>query len=69
MKFTLDIQLPEMINANNADEATSGLAVALLSVPGVVNVFGVNDFVTITRQPGAPWEPIIEAVQAEVASL
>jgi hypothetical protein len=69
MKFTLDVQLPDMINASSADEATTGLARALLDVPGVANVFGVNDFVTITRQPGTPWEPIIEAVQAEVASL
>jgi hypothetical protein len=31
-------------------------------VPGVANLFGVNDFVTITRAPGTEWEPIIEAV-------
>jgi hypothetical protein len=30
---------------------------------GVASVFGVNDFVTVTRQPGADWEPIIAAVQ------
>jgi hypothetical protein len=25
-------------------------------------VFGVNDFVTVTRRPGTEWEPIISAV-------
>jgi len=27
----------------------------------------VNDFVTITRQPGADWEQIVAAVQAAAA--
>jgi hypothetical protein len=31
---------------------------------GVATIFGVNDFVTITRKPDADWDPIIEAVQA-----
>jgi hypothetical protein len=33
----------------------------------VASVFGVNDFVTVTRQPGADWGPITEAVQAAAA--
>ena len=32
-------------------------------------MFGVNDFVTVTRQPGADWEPIIAAVHAAAAHL
>jgi hypothetical protein len=33
----------------------------------VANLFGVNDFVTVTRQPGADWDPIIAAVRAAAA--
>ena len=29
----------------------------MLGVPGVANLFGVNDFVTVTRVPGTEWEP------------
>jgi hypothetical protein len=28
----------------------------------------VNDFVTVTRQPGADWAPIVAAVQAAAAT-
>ena len=30
-------------------------------------MFGTADFVTVTRQPGADWEPITAAVQAAAA--
>jgi hypothetical protein len=33
----------------------------------VASIFGVNDFVTITRSAGATWDPIVEAVQAAAA--
>ena len=36
----------------------------VFAVDGVASVFGVNDFVTVTRQPGADWGPIVAAVQA-----
>ena len=38
----------------------------VFAVDGVASVFGVNDFVTVTRQPGADWGPIVAAVQAAV---
>jgi hypothetical protein len=65
LKFTLDITLPAMFNAANAaDAAGIPFAAAVFTADGVASVFGVNDFVTITRQPGADWQPIIAAVQA-----
>jgi len=64
MKFTLDTRLDAMFNvANASDAAGNAFATAVLEVDGVAAVFGVNDFVTVTRQPGADWEPIIAAVQ------
>src|SRR4051812_34471470 len=59
LKFTLDTTLPEMINVASAAEADTPFATAVFAAPGVANLFGVNDFVTVTRQPGADWEPII----------
>jgi hypothetical protein len=65
MKFTLDTKLAEMFNAANADDAADKpFAAAVLAAGDVRAVFGVNDFVTVTRTPGADWEPIIAAVQA-----
>jgi hypothetical protein len=64
LKFTLDTRLADMINVSSADAAPSPFVAAVFAAPGVASVFGVNDFVTITRSPGAEWEPIIAAVQA-----
>jgi hypothetical protein len=65
MKFTLDTRLEAMFNATNAQDAAGNpFAAAVFAVGGVATVFGVNDFVTVTRQPGADWEPIVAAVHA-----
>jgi hypothetical protein len=64
MKFTLDTKLEAMFNASNATDAASiPFAADVFAVGGVSSVFGVNDFVTVTREPGADWEPIIDAVR------
>ncbi|MGZ4739816.1 MAG: NifU N-terminal domain-containing protein [Ilumatobacteraceae bacterium] len=69
MKFTLDTRLEEMFNAASAEAATSiPFAAAVIATEGVASVFGVNDFVTVTRRPGADWAPIIAAVQAAAAA-
>ena len=36
----------------------------LSATGGVAEVFGVNDFVTLRRQPGAEWDPIVTVVVA-----
>lgn len=65
MKFTLDTKLDAMFNVTDAEQAKENpFAAAVFAVGGVASVFGVNDFVTITRQAGADWEPIIAAVNA-----
>jgi hypothetical protein len=62
LKFTLDVTLPEMMNVQSAADAGTPFQRAVLSVPGVASLFGVNDFVTVTRVDGADWDPIIAAV-------
>jgi len=65
MKFTLDTKLEAMFNATSAEGAADNPFVAdVFAAGGVATVFGVNDFVTVTRQPGADWDPIIAAVHA-----
>jgi hypothetical protein len=65
MKFTLDVTLPETLSVASR-EAAAGIpfAEAVFAAGGVASIFGVNDFVTITRQPGSDWEPIVAAVVA-----
>jgi len=63
MKFTLDVTLPERLLANRDDDVDDPFARALLAIDGVASVFGINDFVTVTRERGADWDSIVGAVQ------
>jgi hypothetical protein len=69
MKFTLDTVLPESFNITSAEAASGNpFAEEVFAVGGVATVFGVNDFVTVSRQPDAEWDPIVTAVQAAAAA-
>jgi hypothetical protein len=69
MKFTLDTVLSESFNVTSAAAASGNpFAEEVFAVGGVTTVFGVNDFVTVSRQPDAEWDPIITAVQAAAAA-
>ncbi|HEX2039550.1 MAG TPA: NifU N-terminal domain-containing protein [Acidimicrobiales bacterium] len=68
LRFQLDVTLTGTLSANGADEAGGHpFLEAVFAVPGVAAVFGVNDFVTVTRAPGAEWDPIVAAVQSAAA--
>jgi hypothetical protein len=70
LKFELDTKLADTLSFNSAAEATGNpFAEAVFAAPGVVSIFGVNDFVTVNREPGADWDPIIAAVQTAAATL
>ena len=69
VRSQLDVTLPATLTVNSADEATGNpFAEAVFAAPGVAAIFGVNDFVTVTRSAGADWGPIVEAVQQAAAS-
>ena len=53
MKFNLDVSLGEMFNVTSAAEAEQPFAKAVFAAPGVATLFGVNDFVTVTRTADA----------------
>jgi Scaffold protein Nfu/NifU N terminal len=69
MKFTLDTTLPATLNVTSADDASGHrFAEAVFAAGGVAAIYGVNDFITVTRQPGFDWEPIVAAVIAAAES-
>src|SRR5262245_51323551 len=67
MKFSLDITLPGRILATHGDDVDDAFTRAVLAIDGVASVFGINDFVTVTRRAGAEWEPIVRAVEDAAA--
>lgn len=69
MKYSLDITLAETINAMSAADASTPFLQAVFAVPGVASVFGVNNFVTVTRSGDADWDAITAAVQQAVDLL
>lgn len=69
-KYTLDVTFPAMATFTTAEAAESEgnhFAAAVLRSEGVASVFATANFVTVTRRPGADWEPITAAVQAAAA--
>jgi hypothetical protein len=66
LKFVLNRRLTEGRSQTfrpPGDASVSPLAAALLALPGVVQVFFLNDFITVTRDPSASWDALAE--QAE----
>ena len=69
MKFTLDTTLPEKLDVTSPDAAVGvPFAEAVFAAGGVASIFGVNDFVTVRRQPGCDWGPIVAVVVAAAAA-
>lgn len=69
MKFTLDITLSETLDVPSPDAAVGvPFAEAVFAAGGVASIFGVNDFVTVRRQPGCDWGPIVAVVVAAAAA-
>ncbi|MEO6121081.1 MAG: NifU N-terminal domain-containing protein [Acidimicrobiales bacterium] len=69
LRFQLDTTLAALLSFSSAADAEANpFAQAVFAAGGVTNVFGTNDFVTVSRAPGADWDPIIAAVQAAAAA-
>lgn len=69
MKFTLDVTLSARIDTTRGVGDDLAFAQAVLAVDGVASVFGVNDFVTVTREHDADWDPIVCAVEEAAAAF
>ena len=44
-------------------------AKALLSIPGIVGVYGVNNFISMNKQPDVEWDAILPQAQAALKQL
>jgi hypothetical protein len=66
LKLTLNRIVAERGETYRGDPAAAQApwAKALLAVPGIVGVFGVNNFISITKDPAARWEVIVPAAEA-----
>ena len=65
VKIELDTTLDGTLSFKSADDAAGHpFAAAVFEGGGVANLFGVNDFVTITREPGADWDELVPRVVA-----
>lgn len=44
-------------------------AKALLSIPGIVGVYGVNNFISMNKQPDVAWDAILPRAEAALRAL
>ncbi len=69
VKFALDRHLTQGTSrtfGSAAEAASDPLAARLFAVPGVKMLFILNDFVSVTREPGADWNAIVPAVESAI---
>ncbi len=65
VKFTLNRVVAAQGTSYRDAATATGWANELLSIPGVVQVFALNTFVSVTKAPDADWNtlgPQVEAV-------
>ena len=68
LKFIVNRRMTEGRSQTFTDPntATSPLARDLLTIPGVRQVFFLNDFITVTRQDGVDWEALVPPAEAAI---
>lgn len=69
LKFVLNRRVTEGRSRTfrtQEEAADIPLAAALLAIPGVVQVFFLNDFITVTRDPSERWEEIAGKVEEAI---
>lgn len=54
---------PKSTSLKSGEVTDHPLANALLSIKGVDNIFGINDFVTISKKTDADWDTILPRVE------
>lgn len=67
LKFTTSVKVSSQPLTFSNGEGDHPLAERLFAIPGVVSVFAVNDFVTVTKADSVSWggltRPIIQGLQ------
>ena len=65
MKFTLSVSVADTGSFSFTQEDTDighPIAAAVVALDGVENVFGVNDFLTVSKDPNVSWNDLIPMV-------
>jgi hypothetical protein len=65
IKFTLNIPVAETGSfsfTSEDSEIEHSIAAAVVALDGVVSVFGVNDFLTVSKAPDASWNELMPLV-------
>ena len=65
MKFSLSVSVAETGSFSCTKQDTEiehPIAAAVIAIDGVVSVFGVNDFLTVSKEASASWDDLIPAV-------
>ncbi|WP_136608592.1 NifU N-terminal domain-containing protein [Paenibacillus dokdonensis] len=60
---------PKSTSLKSGEQTDHPLASALLSIEGIDNIFGIKDFVTISKTPDADWDTILLQVEAAFNSV
>jgi hypothetical protein len=70
MKFTLDrvITSGSSRTFRAGESADDALAAALLALPGVAQVFFLNDFISVTRTPETDWGTLQASVEVTITA-
>jgi len=69
LKFVVNRRLTEgrsQTFRSSQEAQAHALAAGLFAIPGVVQVFLLNDFLTVTRDPSASWDQIAGAAEATI---
>ena len=65
LKFTLNrLVTPPGKTYRDAASADAPWAKALLGIPGVIGVFGINNFISVNKAPEADWDIIIPLAES-----
>ncbi|MBU9711481.1 NifU N-terminal domain-containing protein [Evansella tamaricis] len=72
MKFTANEILFEGTGSasfKKGDNPDQPLAKALLSIEGVDNIFGYQDFVTVNKEAGTDWDSLLPEIEGAFNSV
>lgn len=71
VKFTLNRTVAQKGETYRGDPATvpSPWAKALLQIPGLVGVYGINNFISVNKTPDATWEEILPRAQEALTEI
>ncbi|BFH60701.1 MULTISPECIES: NifU N-terminal domain-containing protein [Paenibacillus] len=60
---------PKSTSLKKGEQTDHPLAAALLNIEGVDNIFGIREFVTVSKTPEASWDDILPQVEAAFDSI